>query len=105
MLLALADKTEGPAQDKVYAHLEGIRKALGYRPSLNLLGTCAAISIMVLFVLALRVLATSEPSMQTEGILWFTDLTGTDMWWRLPVISCVLGMLISEVQNVLFQSV
>ncbi len=41
----------------------------------------------------------SEPTLETEGILWFTDLTIPDPYLILPLASMLINLAIIQVRN------
>lgn len=46
-----------------------------------------------LHVLSIRNCAMSDPSMASEGILWFTSLSSSDPYLRLPMVASALSLI------------
>ena len=53
--------------------------------------------VMITFFITLRRMAAEVPSLQHEGILWFTDLVASDPLMRLPIIACITMMASTEI--------
>uniref|UniRef100_A0A670Z0A4 Membrane insertase YidC/Oxa/ALB C-terminal domain-containing protein n=1 Tax=Pseudonaja textilis TaxID=8673 RepID=A0A670Z0A4_PSETE len=77
---------------KAYTELNQYQKAHNLNPKVGFL-----MPIFISFFFALRKMAECPvPSMQTGGILWFTDLTTSDPYYALPLLTTASMLAVLE---------
>ncbi|XP_070585291.1 mitochondrial inner membrane protein OXA1L [Erythrolamprus reginae] len=73
---------------EAYTELNQYQKAHNLNPKVAFLAPLVQAPIFISFFFALRKMAECPvPSMQTGGLLWFTDLTTSDPYYALPLIT------------------
>ncbi|XP_013930911.1 PREDICTED: mitochondrial inner membrane protein OXA1L [Thamnophis sirtalis] len=78
--------------------LEHYQKTHNVNPLRGLIVPFVQAPIFISFFFALRKMAECPvPSMQTGGLLWFTDLTVADPYYILPVMATVTMWIVMEV--------
>ncbi|XP_063158974.1 mitochondrial inner membrane protein OXA1L [Candoia aspera] len=75
---------------KLYTELNQYQKAHNINPKLGLIAPLVQAPIFISFFFALRKMAEFPvPSMETGGLWWFTNLTASDPYYILPLMTTV----------------
>lgn len=69
----------------------------GVAPMRVLLGPLVQFPVFISFFVSIRRLATNDPTLQTGGTAWFTDLSVMDPFYILPVICGVTLFAMTEI--------
>ncbi|XP_026538859.1 mitochondrial inner membrane protein OXA1L [Notechis scutatus] len=82
---------------KVYMELNQYQKVHNLNPKVGFLAPLVQMPIFISFFFALRKMAECPvPSMQTGGLLWFTDLTTSDPYYALPLVTTASMLAVLE---------
>ena len=78
------------AMAQLTQELQKLSTAKGIKPFKNMIPIAAQLPIFMSFFLGLRGMATCPvESLSTGGILWFENLSITDPYYLLPLITCL----------------
>ncbi|ETE62324.1 Mitochondrial inner membrane protein OXA1L, partial [Ophiophagus hannah] len=82
---------------RAYTELNQYQKVHNLNPKVGFLAPLVQMPIFISFFFALRKMAECPvPSMQTGGLLWFTDLTTSDPYYALPLITTASMLAVLE---------
>lgn len=76
--------------------MQSFMRNAGIAPMRVLIGPLVQFPVFISFFVSIRRLATSDPTMATEGLAWFTDLSAQDPIYILPVICGATLMAMTE---------